>query len=94
MRKAISPHERLSATLRFLATGRSYRDLELTTIMFKQILSEIIPETCRAIYNRLFVGRCIYLFVFFDQGLVCLTLLTPVTIVLNFHVPQARKTAI
>ncbi|KAG5897549.1 hypothetical protein JTB14_007265 [Gonioctena quinquepunctata] len=26
-RKAISPHERLSATLRFLSTGRSYADL-------------------------------------------------------------------
>jgi hypothetical protein len=26
MRKAISPHERLSATLRFLVTGRSYKD--------------------------------------------------------------------
>ena len=36
MRKAISAHERLSATLRFLATGRSYKDLEFTTIMSKQ----------------------------------------------------------
>jgi hypothetical protein len=94
MRKAISPHERLSATLRFLATGRSCKDLEFTTIMSKQILSEIIPETCRAIYNRLFVGRCIYLFVFFDQGLMWLTLLIPVTAVLTFHLPQARKTSI
>ncbi|CAH1972595.1 unnamed protein product [Acanthoscelides obtectus] len=50
MRKAISAHERLSATLRFLATGRSYKDLEFTTIMSKPSLSEIIPETCDVIY--------------------------------------------
>ena len=53
MRKAISPHERLVATLRFLATGRSYKDLEFTTIMSKQALSEIIPETCKSIYKVL-----------------------------------------
>ncbi|KAJ8962672.1 hypothetical protein NQ318_001067 [Aromia moschata] len=53
MRKAISPHERLSATLRFLATGRSYKDMEYTTIMSKQALSEIIPDTCEAIYKVL-----------------------------------------
>ncbi|CAH1981845.1 unnamed protein product [Acanthoscelides obtectus] len=53
MREAISAHERLSATLRFLATGRSYKDLEFTTIMSKQSLSEIIPETCDVIYRVL-----------------------------------------
>lgn len=53
MRRAISAHERLSATLRFLATGRSYKDLEFTTIMSKQSLSEIIPDTCDAIYRVL-----------------------------------------
>ncbi|XP_074034628.1 uncharacterized protein [Leptinotarsa decemlineata] len=53
MRTAISPHERLTATLRFLATGRSYKDLEFTTIISKLSLSEIIPETCKAIFNVL-----------------------------------------
>lgn len=53
MRKAISPHERLSATLRFLATGRSYKDLEFTTIVSKSSLSRLIPETCNAIYQVL-----------------------------------------
>lgn len=53
MRKAISPHERLTATLRFLATGRSYKDLEFSTIISKQALSNIIPETCKAIYKAL-----------------------------------------
>ena len=50
MRKAITPHERLTATLRYLATGRSLKDLEFTTIMHKPALSQIIPETCDAIY--------------------------------------------
>ncbi|CAH1963126.1 unnamed protein product [Acanthoscelides obtectus] len=53
MRKAISPHERLTATLRFLATGRSYEDLKFTTIISPQALGVIIPETCEAIYKVL-----------------------------------------
>ncbi|CAH1958474.1 unnamed protein product [Acanthoscelides obtectus] len=52
MRKAISPHERLTATLRFLATGRNYEDLKFTTIS-PQALGVIIPETCEAIYKVL-----------------------------------------
>ncbi len=31
MRKSISPHEKLTATLRFLATGRSLKDMEYST---------------------------------------------------------------
>lgn len=53
MREAISPHERLSATLRFLATGRTYSDLKFTTIISQPSLSAIIPETCAAIYKCL-----------------------------------------
>ena len=53
MRTAISPHERLTATLRFLVAGRSYKDLEFSTIISKQALSEIIPETCEAIFKVL-----------------------------------------
>ncbi|KAF2885217.1 hypothetical protein ILUMI_20936, partial [Ignelater luminosus] len=45
MRRVITPHERLIATLRFLATGRSYRDLEFTTPVSKQSLSCIFPKT-------------------------------------------------
>ena len=30
MRNAISPHEKLCATLRFLATGRNYEDSQIT----------------------------------------------------------------
>lgn len=50
MRSAIRAEERLIATLRFLATGRSFEDLNFTTIVLPQALGVIIPETCKAIY--------------------------------------------
>lgn len=53
MRKAISVDERLKVTLRYLATGRSYTDLQYSAIISKQALSSIIPETCKAIYEVL-----------------------------------------
>ena len=53
MRTAIAPHERLSATLRFLATGRCYEDLKFSTAISPQALSLIVPETCKAIYKVL-----------------------------------------
>ena len=43
MRKAISPHERLTATLRFLATGRSYEDLKFSTSISPQAF--YFPQT-------------------------------------------------
>lgn len=49
MRTAISCHERLSVTLRFLATGRSFQDLKFSALISPQALGEIIPETCHAI---------------------------------------------
>ncbi|XP_031329600.1 putative nuclease HARBI1 [Photinus pyralis] len=53
MREAIPAHERLTATLRFLATGRTYEDLKFSTIISPQALSYIIPETCEAIWEVL-----------------------------------------
>jgi len=53
MRQAVTPRGRLTATLRFLATGRSYKDLKFSTIMSLQALGKIIPETCHAIYEVL-----------------------------------------
>jgi len=53
MWQAITPHERLTATLRFFATGSSYEDLKFSTIMSPQALGKIVPETCRAIYKVL-----------------------------------------
>lgn len=62
LREAISPHERLTVTLRYLATGRSYEDLKFTAAISVQSLGQIIPETCSAIYKVL---RKKYLKVFF-----------------------------
>ncbi|KAG5868769.1 hypothetical protein JTB14_024587 [Gonioctena quinquepunctata] len=56
MRNAIPSHDRLVATLRFLATGRSYEDLKFSSIISPQALSYILPETCEAIYNVLHGG--------------------------------------
>lgn len=49
MRQSISPHERLSSTLRWLATGRSLHDLKYSAVISPQSLGKIIPETCKAI---------------------------------------------
>jgi hypothetical protein len=53
MRNAITPHERVTATLRFLVTGRRYKDMEFSTVISKQLLSKIVPETCHELYNVL-----------------------------------------
>ena len=53
MRKSISPHKRLSATLRCLATGRCIKDLNYSVRIEVSTLSEIIPETCKVIFNVL-----------------------------------------
>ena len=52
MRRAVIPHERLSVTLRFLATGRSYKNLKLSAAITTQALG-VIPENCAAIYEVL-----------------------------------------
>ncbi|XP_068225317.1 putative nuclease HARBI1 [Palaemon carinicauda] len=53
MRKSIPAEERLIATLRFLATGRSLEDLKFSTGISAQALGHIISETCQAIYDAL-----------------------------------------
>jgi hypothetical protein len=53
MRKCISAEERLTATLRFLATRRSFKDLKFSTGISAPSLSRLIPETCKAIYDVL-----------------------------------------
>lgn len=53
MREAISPEERMMATLRFLATGRSYEDLKYSVGISAQALGYVIPETCAVIFNTL-----------------------------------------
>lgn len=53
MRNAITPHERLSATLRFLASGGSYQSLKFLTSISPQSLGYIVMETCDAIIKTL-----------------------------------------
>lgn len=53
MRASIPAEQRLTATLRFLATGRSYEDLKFTTGISVSLLSAIIPETFKALYEVL-----------------------------------------
>jgi hypothetical protein len=56
MRRAVTPHERLSVTLRFLAAVRSYEDLKFSAAISPQALGVIIPESCAAIYEVLKEG--------------------------------------
>ncbi|XP_050304244.1 LOW QUALITY PROTEIN: uncharacterized protein LOC126741742 [Anthonomus grandis grandis] len=53
MREPISPEQRLTATLRFLATGRSYEDLKYSVGISAQALGYLIPETCTVIFEEL-----------------------------------------
>lgn len=53
MRDAISVHDRLCVTLRFLASGCSYQDLMYSFHISVSSISKIIPEVCEALYNVL-----------------------------------------
>lgn len=53
MRKAISAKERFLVTLRFLATGESYEDLQYLSRISPQSLSTIIIEVCQALIKVL-----------------------------------------
>jgi len=53
MREAIPPKLRLIATLRYLATGRSFEDMKFSLRISPQALGKIIIETCVAIRKGL-----------------------------------------
>lgn len=53
MRNAISVQERLSVTLRFLATGDHYSSLQYLFRISKQAISQIVPEVCEALIEVL-----------------------------------------
>lgn len=49
MRDAIPPIQRLSITLRYLATGNTFEDLKFTSAISPQSIGAIVMETCTAI---------------------------------------------
>ncbi|XP_035529809.1 uncharacterized protein LOC118337072 isoform X1 [Morone saxatilis] len=51
MRRAISPRERLSLTMRFLATGVTFRSLSFQYRIGASTISLIVMETCAALYQ-------------------------------------------
>ncbi|CAB4038159.1 Hypothetical predicted protein, partial [Paramuricea clavata] len=53
MRASIKPEERLAVTLRYLATGESFKSLEFQFRISRTAISVIVVETCHAIFNVL-----------------------------------------
>ena len=77
------PKIKLAATIRFLATGASYADLQHLFRVHKSTLSKIIPEVCEAIYSNLkktpiFEGKF-----FFLSRLMYIVKKTGITVVRN-----------
>lgn len=52
-RNSISPAEKLAATLRYLATGESYRSINYQTRLSSSLLCAAIPAVCEAIWKNL-----------------------------------------
>ena len=52
-REPISPAERLSVTLRYLATGDSHQTIAFSYRLGHSTVNKIIPETCQAIWTAL-----------------------------------------
>ncbi|XP_046864372.1 protein ALP1-like [Xenia sp. Carnegie-2017] len=50
LRASIKPSERLSVTLRFLATGESFRSLSFQYRIGERTISGIVEDTCKALY--------------------------------------------
>jgi hypothetical protein len=51
-RNSVSAEERLTATLRYLATGNSYDDPKFSTGTSPRSLGKIIPEYCLTIFSK------------------------------------------
>ncbi|KAK3883392.1 hypothetical protein Pcinc_012293 [Petrolisthes cinctipes] len=52
-KRTVTAAERLSVTLRYLATGESYRSLSCQFRISHNLISSIIPTVCKAIYQVL-----------------------------------------
>lgn len=53
LRSAIPPAEKLIVTLRFLATGEDFKDLDFNTKLSFSFLSGCIIEVCESIYKNM-----------------------------------------
>ena len=53
MRKCISPEERICLTLRYLATGETFRSLEFQFRISRKAISDIVMEVCDAIIDKM-----------------------------------------
>lgn len=53
MRRAITARERLSLTLRFLATGETYKSLSFQYRIGATTVSDIVKHTCAALHQVL-----------------------------------------
>ena len=53
LRETISPRQRLAITLRFLATGDSYKSLEYSYRVSNSLISRFVPEVCEKIWEFL-----------------------------------------
>ncbi|KAG5877868.1 hypothetical protein JTB14_031384 [Gonioctena quinquepunctata] len=53
MRDAISPSQRLSITLQYLATGNTFEDLKFTSAISPQSIGMIVMDTCKALTHCL-----------------------------------------
>ena len=51
MKNAITPEEKVSLALGFLASRASYRDLVFSFRVSPSIISQIVPEVCSALYS-------------------------------------------
>lgn len=53
LRPSIKPEERLAVTLRYLATGETFKSLEYSFRISRTLISSIIIECCEALYEIL-----------------------------------------
>ncbi|VEN56824.1 unnamed protein product [Callosobruchus maculatus] len=53
MRECISAEHKLNVTLRFLATGETFRSLMYSTRIHESTISKFVPEVCASIYRHL-----------------------------------------
>ena len=59
LRQPISPSERFCVTLRYLVTGDAFVTIGASYRMSPSAISQIIPETCNALWKILLENKCI-----------------------------------